>query len=82
MFGLGGLKLLVKGNIESFEEKISIFNLLDIAKEAYQKLFDDKIWFTDHLTKKFKIVFNTDRTRQTVGLGRVGVESYFPTPRL
>ena len=62
MFSLSGLKLLVKSNIRSFEEKISIFNLLDIVKEVYQKLSDDEIWFTDYLTKKFKIVFNTDET--------------------
>ncbi|KAI9752010.1 MAG: hypothetical protein M1835_001139, partial [Candelina submexicana] len=61
-YGLGGLELLVKGNIENFEETISIFNLLDIAEEAYEKLSDDEVWFTDHLAKELKVAFNTDET--------------------
>lgn len=44
MYNLG---LLAKSFTESLEEKISIFCLLDLAEEAYQKYFHDDIRFTN-----------------------------------
>src|SRR6266516_1935950 len=61
MYGLGGLESLTKTNIENLGVGIPIFDLLDIAKDAYYKLSDDEVWFTDYLKAKIKQEFEADK---------------------
>ncbi|MCJ1242886.1 hypothetical protein MMC30_000082 [Trapelia coarctata] len=56
-YKLAGLETLAKSTIESFEGEVSISEFLDIAKEAYQALPYDDIWFGFYLKKMINTVF-------------------------
>ncbi|KAL9101670.1 MAG: hypothetical protein Q9163_003091 [Psora crenata] len=61
-YGLGGLEVLAKNNIEKFDNDISIFDFLDTAQEVYPKLPDDEIWFPKYFENKVKAAFKADET--------------------
>lgn len=61
-YKIAGLEKLAKSTIESFEGEISVFEFLDIAKEAYQALPHDETWFGVYLKKMVKTAFEADES--------------------
>ncbi|MCJ1462319.1 hypothetical protein MMC07_000919 [Pseudocyphellaria aurata] len=59
-YGLCGLVDLTIYHIEHPQEEIPIEKILDIAQEAYEKLPDDEMWFTDHLKRKLETELSVD----------------------
>lgn len=73
-YGLDGLKHLSMHHIEIPQDGISIWNVLDIAEEAYEKLPDDEVWFTEYLRRKLEDVLRVDKflLKRKEFLGRIG----------
>ena len=63
-YGLGGLAKLAQNHTESVKKGktkgISIFNVLDIAKEVYGKLPDDEVWFPSYLKQEINVAYEND----------------------
>lgn len=59
-YGLCGLVDVSIYHIENPQHKIPIWKMLDIAEEAYEKLPDDEVWFTDHLKRKLEAELRVD----------------------
>ena len=73
-YGLGGLVELAQKQVENISKGISIFDMLDIAREVYKKLPDDETWFAFYLKEEIKAAFKKDGELFTSGafLKRVG----------
>ncbi|MCJ1422848.1 hypothetical protein MMC29_000728 [Sticta canariensis] len=73
-YGLDELKHLSMHHIEIPQDDISIWDVLDIAKEAYEKLPDDEVWFTEHLRWKLEDSLRVDKFlfKRPEFLGRIG----------
>lgn len=59
-YGLVGLKNLALYRIDNPQGGISIWNVLSIAEEAYEKLPDDEVWFTGYLRRKLEAALRVD----------------------
>lgn len=55
-----GLATLAKREIESFDKGLSIFDILDVAKDVYLQLHEEETWFHDYLTAKISAAFAVD----------------------
>ncbi|KAI9782555.1 MAG: hypothetical protein M1816_001852 [Peltula sp. TS41687] len=78
-YGLDGLEVLAKDRIRSFDGRISIFDVLDVAKGAYPRLPHGEIWFPDYFKNKIKAAFEIDDTLFTKDhfLDRIGTVAAF-----
>ncbi|KAJ9666184.1 hypothetical protein H2201_003618 [Coniosporium apollinis] len=72
--GLPGLASLAKRNIKNLDKEISIFEFLDIASEACQKLPKTELWFSEFVQARIKAVLeaNEDLLADQNLLGRIG----------
>ena len=61
-YGLSGLEELSKHHAEIHKHGISFTQLLDIAEEAFKKLPDDEVWFTESLKTEMTKAFETDKS--------------------
>jgi regulator of sigma D len=48
--------------MELFEKGLSLFQILDVARDVYPKLPEDEIWFLDYLKMKMETAFEADKT--------------------
>lgn len=73
-YGLAGLTYLSICHIEHPQDEISIWNVLDTAQEAYEKLPDDEFWFDSYLRRKLKASLRVDKylLKKKEFLGRIG----------
>lgn len=60
-YGLAGLSILSIYRIENSQDEISIWNVLDVAQEAYEKLPDDDLWFDGYFRRKLKASLRMDK---------------------
>lgn len=62
-YGLPLLLKRAKKHIIKFNDAVSIFEALDIAKLVYEKLQGgDEVWFSSYLRRKFENAFDEDET--------------------
>lgn len=73
-YGLDELKHLSMHHIEIPQDGISIWDVLDIAEEVYEKLPDDEVWFTEYLRRKLEDMLRVDKflLKRQEFLGRIG----------
>ena len=78
-YGLDKLKHLSMHHIEIPQDGISIWDVLDIAEEAYGKLPDDEVWFTEYLRRKLEDKLRADKflLKRPEFLGRIGKVKIF-----
>lgn len=78
-YGLEGLGSLSVYHMENPQDKISIWNILDIAGEAYGTLPDHEEWFTEYLRRKLEAALRVDRSllKRQDFLGRIGMVKKF-----
>ena len=61
-YGLDELKRLSMHHIEISRDGISIWDVLDITEEAYEKLPDDEVWLTEYLKRKLEDRLGEDKS--------------------
>ena len=73
-YGLDELKHLSMQHIDIPQDGVSIWNVLDIAEEAYEKFPDDEVWFTEYLRRKLEDALRVDKNllKRQKFLGRIG----------
>lgn len=73
-YGLEGLESLSIYHIENPQDEISIWNILDIAGEAYRTLPDDEEWFTEYLRRKLEAAIRVEKSllKKQKFLDRIG----------
>jgi hypothetical protein len=54
------LETYAKKYIEMFGESMSIFDIMEAAREVYSKLPKDETWLDKYINKQLRIVFSTD----------------------
>jgi hypothetical protein len=60
-YDLYDLETYAKKYIEVFGESMSIFDIMEAAREIYSKLPRDEIWLTGYIYKQLQIAFSLDR---------------------
>ncbi|EAL91126.1 hypothetical protein KXX54_001501 [Aspergillus fumigatus] len=60
-YDLYDLETYAKKYIEVFGESMSIFDIMEAAREIYSKLPKDEIWLTGYIYKQLEIAFSLDR---------------------
>lgn len=77
--GLPGLASLAKRKIKSLNEEISIFEFLDIASQAFQRLSRTDPWFSDFVQTRIKAVLEANEDLLADGdlLDRIGQVAVF-----
>ncbi|KAF4264834.1 hypothetical protein CNMCM8812_003392 [Aspergillus fumigatus] len=60
-YDLYDLETYAKKYIEVFGESMSIFDIMEAAREIYSKLPKDEIWLTGYIYKQLQIAFSLDR---------------------
>jgi hypothetical protein len=65
--------------MQLFDEGLSIFQILDIAKDVYPKLLDEDLWLPEYLTTKVEIAFTADNTIFSTDLfmSYIGIDATF-----
>lgn len=78
-YGLDGLEDMSLCHIENSQDGISIWNVLDLAKKAYEKLPDEEFWFTGYLRRKIEAALGeeADLLTRKEFLGHVGTVKKF-----
>ncbi|KAF2804327.1 uncharacterized protein BDZ99DRAFT_545605, partial [Mytilinidion resinicola] len=62
LYGLDGLAEHAIKNMEMFDQGLSIFEILDIARDLYPKFLKDENWLLDYLKTKIEAAFEADET--------------------
>jgi hypothetical protein len=61
-YGLDILTDHARRNMELFDKRLTIFEILDVARDTYPKLTEDEIWFLNYLKTKVEAAFEADES--------------------
>jgi hypothetical protein len=61
-YGLDTLTDHARRNMGLFDKRLTIFEILDIARDMYSKFTEDEIWFPNYLKTKVEAAYEADET--------------------